>query len=161
MQFAKSSEWPENIREQDVIFNEPPYYPRPRIKRDISQVTITVRHLPPNSQVTLQVRVLNKYYAGPPSEQIEFTTLEGREWWLHKFKYLYLKIALESDSYIHLHSRIRIWDGKGVGRSYILICIEYSLSFELIGFATLEGREWLIQALYYHTLKRKESNIEL
>ena len=69
--------WGENIREQDEIVNEPPYYPRPRIKRQTDDAVIRLRHLPPNSQVVVQVRILNKYYAGPSSEQITFQTLEG------------------------------------------------------------------------------------
>ena len=80
IQFSDASvPWGENIREQDEIVNEPPYYPRPRIKRQTDEVVIRLRHLPPNSQVVVQVRILNKYYAGPPSEQITFHTLEGGE----------------------------------------------------------------------------------
>ena len=78
IQFSDASvPWGENIREQDEIVNEPPYYPRPRIKRQTDEVVIRLRHLPPNSQVVVQVRILNKYYAGPPSAQITFQTLEG------------------------------------------------------------------------------------
>ena len=72
--------WSENIREQDVIVNEPPYYPRPRIKRQADDtVTVRLRHLPPYSRVLVRVRVLNKYYAGPPSDVISLETLEGSE----------------------------------------------------------------------------------
>lgn len=66
------------IREEDVIFNDPLQYPRPRVKRELPRVVeIKVNHLPPYSDITLQIRVLNKYYAGPPSPTIQFTTLEG------------------------------------------------------------------------------------
>lgn len=78
IQFGKTSEWPYNIREQDVIINDPLQYPRPRVKRDLPEnVKVTVKYLPPDSDVTLQVRVLNKYYAGPPSSVINFKTSEG------------------------------------------------------------------------------------
>ena len=80
VQFAREEDgWGNNIREQDEIINEPPYYPRPRIKRQ-SQVVIRLRHLPPNSNVVVQVRILNKYYAGPPSAQITFQTMEGSKY---------------------------------------------------------------------------------
>ena len=59
--------------------NEPPYYPRPRIKRQTDTVTVRLRHLPPYSRVLVRVRVLNKYYAGPPSDVISFETMEGSE----------------------------------------------------------------------------------
>ena len=94
IQFSDASvPWGENIREQDEIVNEPPYYPRPRIKRQTDEVVIRLRHLPPNSQVVVQVRILNKYYAGPPSAQITFQTLEGSKsaattscWLCHKVR---------------------------------------------------------------------------
>jgi len=89
IQFAKASEWPENIREQDLIINDPLFYPRPRIKRQAGNgpgntneeeeniVRVKLLNLPPFSDVTVQVRVLNKYYAGPASPQIQLETKEG------------------------------------------------------------------------------------
>ena len=40
-------------------------------------VTVTLTNLPPNSNIRAQVRVLNKYYAGYPSSEVEFSTSEG------------------------------------------------------------------------------------
>lgn len=79
IQYGKDSEWPDNIREQDFIINEPPFYPRPRVKRQLGPIKVnyTVKHLPPFTDVRLQIRVLNKYYAGPPSPPIHFRTLVG------------------------------------------------------------------------------------
>lgn len=82
MEFAAESEnWDYSVRRQDFIMNEPLQYPRPRImKRDTSTVgkrMITLSGLPPNSPIKAIVRVLNKYYAGPPSNAITFTTPEG------------------------------------------------------------------------------------
>ena len=77
MQFAKTEEWPDNIRETDFIFNQSYQYPRPRVRREVDMVTVTLTHLPPNSNIRAQVRVLNKYYAGPPSQVVEFSTQEG------------------------------------------------------------------------------------
>jgi len=86
IQFAQSGDdWNNGlIREQDVILNESSIYPRPRMKRQASyeydnntMTQVTVRNLPPNCTLTLQVRVLTKYYAGPASSPIEFITPEG------------------------------------------------------------------------------------
>jgi hypothetical protein len=64
-----------------VIINEPPVYPRPRLKRQASingtRTYVTVKDLPPYSVVNIQVRVLTKYYAGPPSVPVEVNTPEG------------------------------------------------------------------------------------
>ena len=57
--------------------NEPVYYPPLRTKREFSNNGATVHGLPPISEVVLQVRVLNKYYAGHASNKIIFTTLES------------------------------------------------------------------------------------
>ena len=61
-------------------------YPRPRYRREIREFNVTtswiqyrMRHLPPNTIVRLWIRVLNKYYVGPPSAPIEFKTEEGGE----------------------------------------------------------------------------------
>ncbi len=49
-----------------------------RYRRNLpGQVEVTLTHLPPNSMIKAQVRVLNKYYAGPASTEIEFQTEEG------------------------------------------------------------------------------------
>lgn len=73
--------WVYSLRQQDFIMNEPLQYPRPRImKRDLTAVgkrMITLSGIPPNSPIRAVVRVLNKYYAGPPSNAITFTTPEG------------------------------------------------------------------------------------
>ena len=42
-------------------------------------VTYTLTNLPAYMSVTLHVRVLTKYYVGPPSNMLEFDTLEGGE----------------------------------------------------------------------------------
>lgn len=75
------------MREQDFFFNDPVQYPRPRprgvirFKRDVppvgSEVSVKLTHLPAYTDVTIQVRVLNKYYVGPPSEIQTITTIEG------------------------------------------------------------------------------------
>jgi len=79
VQFGKSAEWPENVREQDFIVNQPKQYPRARIKRSVNTgaVTYLLTHLPADTSVTLHVRVLTKYYVGPPSDVLEFRTKEG------------------------------------------------------------------------------------
>ena len=72
--------WAYNLRQEDFIVNEPLQYPRPRImKRQATppKYAITLTGLWPNSPIKAQVRVLNKYYAGPQSNQVTFTTPEG------------------------------------------------------------------------------------
>ena len=60
--------------------------PRPRVRRQVEvddipeagdEISVPVRHLPADAAVRLQVRVLNKYYVGPASDNIVFTTHEG------------------------------------------------------------------------------------
>ena len=93
VQYGRSHQWPDSIREQDFYFNDLPTYPRPRPrddydpsrrhKRDVdvppvgSEVSVKVTRLPAYSDVILHVRVLTKYYVGPPSNKVEFRTLEG------------------------------------------------------------------------------------
>jgi uncharacterized protein YneF (UPF0154 family) len=86
IQFAKSGDdWNNGLfREQDVIVNESLIYPRPRMKRQAqipfdnrTMTQVTVSNLPPNSSVTIQIRVLTKYYAGPASTPIQVVTPEG------------------------------------------------------------------------------------
>ena len=80
VQYGTTADWPENVREQDFVINEPKQYPRARIKRDASKVvTYTLTNLPAYMSVTLHVRVLTKYYVGPPSNMLEFDTVEGGE----------------------------------------------------------------------------------
>ena len=38
VQYGTTADWPENVREQDFVINEPKQYPRARIKRDASKV---------------------------------------------------------------------------------------------------------------------------
>ena len=83
MQYGETSDWPQNVREQDFIVNEPTPY-RTRIERDISDdnatmVSFKLTNLPAYMSVSLHVRVLTKYYVGPPSNMLEFDTLEGGE----------------------------------------------------------------------------------
>ncbi|KAI0242502.1 Neuroglian [Lamellibrachia satsuma] len=78
VQYGKKADWPLNVREQDFIVNQPKQYPRARIKRDVrSAVNYVLTNLPANTDVTLHVRVLTKYYVGPPSNVLEFATKEG------------------------------------------------------------------------------------
>ena len=80
VQYGKKADWPLNVREQDFIVNQPKQYPRARIKRDVrSAVNYVLTNLPANTDVTLHVRVLAKYYVGPPSNVLEFATKEGGE----------------------------------------------------------------------------------
>ena len=70
------------MRETDYIVNQPKQYPRPRTKREAGDlVQYRLTNLPPFAEILLQVRVLNKYYVGPPSDAIKFTTQEGG-WYL-------------------------------------------------------------------------------
>lgn len=85
IQYAKVTTGDFEWREEDVVINEGrTLYPRPRYKRELVSLNVTVnyrlRNLPPNSMVRVQVRVLNKYYVGPPSPYIEFRTKEGGEY---------------------------------------------------------------------------------
>ena len=87
------------IIEEDYIMNAPAMYPRPRVTRLLQRkrrslpqtgdtIKYTVKHLPPNKNVKAQVRVLSKYYAGPPSNQITFMTEEGGgNFLLYRFKF--------------------------------------------------------------------------
>ena len=71
----------EMMREVDYIVNQPKQYPRPRTKRDAGELLeYRITNLPPYADILLQVRVLNKYYVGPPSAVINFKTQEGREY---------------------------------------------------------------------------------
>ena len=67
------------MREQDFIINKPEQYPRPRERRSVDDGTVELhlKNLPPYSEITLQVRVLNKYYASRASNRISFTTKES------------------------------------------------------------------------------------
>ena len=66
------------MREEDLIVNAPKQYPRPREKRQAEDYLVfQLSHLPPYSDITVQVRILNKYYAGPASQAIYFTTKES------------------------------------------------------------------------------------
>ena len=92
IQFWRDLDGPETMREYDLIMNETSSYPRPRpgvrSKRDIEEqvidqqdeevVTHTLENLPAFSDVTVQIRVLNKYYAGLPGQQVQFVTKEGK-----------------------------------------------------------------------------------
>ena len=70
------------MRERDLILNKTTQYPRPREKRQVDEdrrVTFRLTHLPPYSDITVQIRVLNKYYAGPASDAVYFVTQEDGE----------------------------------------------------------------------------------
>ncbi len=79
IQFWKTEDGPESMREYDLILNETTQYPRPRYRRDTSELIIhELVNLPPYSEITIQIRVLNKYYAGKPSTPPTYlTTKEG------------------------------------------------------------------------------------
>lgn len=90
IQFARTNEdWASDMREVDYIMKEVAQYPRPRImKRQVSaggpnvtatglEVRYTLHDIPPYSDIKLVIRVLNKYYAGPPSDPITFRVPEG------------------------------------------------------------------------------------
>ena len=66
------------MREEDFILNKPRQYPRPRERRQTDETQqLHLTHLPPYSEITVQVRVLNKYYASEASERIYFITHES------------------------------------------------------------------------------------
>lgn len=67
------------MREVDYIVNAPKQYPRPRNKRQLELETYTLQNLPPYADITIMLRVLNKYYVGPPSEPVYVKTREGGE----------------------------------------------------------------------------------
>jgi len=92
IQYGRTTTWPNGVIEEDYILQAPAMYPRPRVTRLLQfnarrkrrslpakgePVQYTITHLPPNSEVMVQVRVLSKYYAGPPSNQLTFLTQEG------------------------------------------------------------------------------------
>jgi len=90
IQFARVDEdWETSMREQDYIIREAAQYPRPRImKRQVpsngpnitsagSQIRYTLYNIPTFAEIRLVIRVLNKYYAGPPSTPLLFTVPEG------------------------------------------------------------------------------------
>ena len=86
IQFAKEGYYWDNFyfREQDKIVNESALYPRPRMKRQAAPVydnytmdMVIVQNLPPNAAVLIQIRVLTKYFVGPPSEPVRVLTPEG------------------------------------------------------------------------------------
>lgn len=78
IQFWKNADGESSLmREKDLILNMSTPYPRPRVKRDIETVEYELTNLPPFAEISVQVRVLNKYYAGPPSTAVVITTLEG------------------------------------------------------------------------------------
>ena len=72
---------PDVIRTQDFIIHEAPFYPRPRImKRQAAVIrNYKLTNIPANTAMTAVVRVLNKYYVGPVSNTVQFTTPEGGE----------------------------------------------------------------------------------
>jgi len=64
--------------------NESALYPRPRMNKraavyfdNRTMDDVTVVGLPPNATVKIQIRVLTKYYVGPPSDPVQVTTPEG------------------------------------------------------------------------------------
>ena len=63
--------------------NESAIYPRPRMKRQAvvfdnrTMDAVTVQNLPPNAAVLIQIRVLTKYFVGPPSDPVRVLTPEG------------------------------------------------------------------------------------
>ena len=66
------------MREVDYIINQVKQYPRPRMKRQAESIeTYLLKNLPPYSDIVVQIRVLNKYYVGPPSDQVFFRTMEA------------------------------------------------------------------------------------
>ena len=77
------------VIEEDYIMNAPAKHSRPHVACSLlsnehrllpqtgSIIKYTIKRLPPDNEVIVQVRVLNKYYAGPPSNQIIFKTKEG------------------------------------------------------------------------------------
>ncbi len=70
------------MREVDYIINTVKQYPRPRMKRQVQyeDVEYFLTNLPPYSEICVQIRVLNKYYVGPPSSQVCFYTEEAGGW---------------------------------------------------------------------------------
>ncbi len=99
IQFWRTQEGPDSLREVDYIQNIVKQYPRPRMKRQANynyeneydedleeeedeedQMEIyTLENLPAFSEIAVQIRVLNKYYVGPPSEVVYFKTQESRK----------------------------------------------------------------------------------
>ena len=79
IQFWRTDDEPESLREVDMIINQVKQYPRPRMKRQTNEerVRYLLKNLPPYSEIAVQIRVLNKYYVGPPSTPIYFRTLEA------------------------------------------------------------------------------------
>jgi len=77
IQFWKTAEGESLMREKDLILNVTTPYPRPRVKRAATIIEYELTNLPPYAEITVQIRVLNKYYAGAPSAPVIFTTLEG------------------------------------------------------------------------------------
>lgn len=80
VEFAPSHDYPLDVRFQDMILHEALHYPRKRImKREAisHNISMLVDKLPPNTEVTAVVRILNKYYAGPASDPVIFRTPEG------------------------------------------------------------------------------------
>ena len=78
IQFWRDDDGPESMREVDYIINQVKQYPRPRMKRQADDlVRYTLKNLPPYSDIIVQIRVLNKYYVGPPSNQVIFKTMEA------------------------------------------------------------------------------------
>ena len=67
--------WPKNMQKQDLILRKPA---RIHFWRGLEDdVTLTLTNLRPFSNITVQVRVLNKHYAGPPSSLLYVHTSEG------------------------------------------------------------------------------------
>ena len=79
VQFWRTIDGEDGMREQDFIMNKPLQYPRSRERRQVDdgRVVLELENLPPYSEITIQIRILNKYYASRASNRISFTTRES------------------------------------------------------------------------------------